>query len=52
LNPVKKIYALQVKFPEISFGEDKEYSNNILPLLKTQNKISQEIYYYYFRTNK
>jgi glycosyltransferase involved in cell wall biosynthesis len=52
LNPVKRELALQVKFPDISMGEDKDYSYRLLPLLKTEEWIDQPIYFYLFRRNK
>jgi glycosyltransferase involved in cell wall biosynthesis len=52
LNPVKREYALQTKFPEISMGEDKDYSYKILKHLKTEEYITEPIYYYLFRRNK
>lgn len=52
LNPVKRELALQVGFPKISMGEDKDYSYRLLPLLKTEEWIDQPIYFYLFRQNK
>jgi hypothetical protein len=34
------------KFPCITFGEDKEYSTRLLPLLKTEVMIETPIYNY------
>jgi glycosyltransferase involved in cell wall biosynthesis len=47
LNPVKREIALQTKFPEITFGEDRDYSDRMFPLLKTEVMIDQPIYNYY-----
>lgn len=52
LNPVKREYALATKFPEISMGEDREYSHNILSLLKSEEYIVEPIYWYLYRSNK
>lgn len=52
ISPVKRELALQAGFPEISFGEDAEYSRRLLPLLKTEVKIEQNIYHYKFIENK
>lgn len=52
LNPVKRDLALKVKFPLISMGEDKEYSKQLLPLLKTETYVYEPIYYYLFQPNK
>jgi len=52
LNPVKREYALETGFPEISMGEDKDYSGNLLQYLETEEYITEPIYYYLFRRNK
>jgi len=52
LNPVKRELALRTNFPQISHGEDKDYSLRLLNLLKTEEYIEEPIYYYEFRTNK
>ena len=52
INPIKREYALLTKFPEISMGEDKDYSYNILKHLNTEEYITEPIYYYLFRTAK
>lgn len=46
ISPVKRELALQAGFPEISFAEDAEYSRRLVPLLKTETKIEQNIYHY------
>lgn len=46
ISPVKRELALQAGFPEISFGEDAEYSRRLLPLLKTESIITEPIYHY------
>lgn len=52
INPIKREYALLTKFPEISMGEDKDYSHNILKHLKKEKYIIEPIYYYLYRSNK
>lgn len=52
LNPVKRELALQAKFPEIIIGEDRSYSQKLLPLLKSEEYIIKPIYIYEVRTNK
>ena len=52
LNPVKREYALKVKFPTIDVGEDKDYSKNLLQYLKTEEYIEEPIYFYEYRSNK
>ncbi len=50
--PIKREIALQVKYPDISFGEDKAYSDQINKLIQTEHLIATPIYYYKFRTIK
>lgn len=52
ISPVKRELALQSGFPEISFGEDAEYSRRLLPLLKNETIITQPIYHYDYYTSK
>lgn len=52
ISPVKRELALQAGFPEIPFGEDAEYSRRLLPLLKTEVKIEQNIYHYKYVSKK
>jgi glycosyltransferase involved in cell wall biosynthesis len=52
ISPVKRELALRVGFPEVSFAEDAEYSRRLLPLLKSEVKIEQNIYHYKFIENK
>lgn len=46
LNPIKRELALQVGFPDISRGEDKEYSLKLRFLLKKEVYINNTIYFY------
>lgn len=52
ISPVKRELALKAGFPEISHGEDYEYSMILLPLLKTETKIEGNIYHYDYRNDK
>jgi len=52
LNPIKKELAQQVRFPEITQGEDKVYAYGICKLIKTMVDIDQPIYFYLFNPNK
>lgn len=52
ISPVKRELAHKAGFPEISFGEDAEYSRRLLPLLKTETIITQPIYHYDYWENK
>jgi glycosyltransferase involved in cell wall biosynthesis len=52
ISPVRRELALQAGFPEISFGEDAEYSRRLLPLLKTEVIIPGILYHYKYISNK
>lgn len=48
LDAVKRSIALQAKFPEISFGEDKAWGERIeaTGLVRTWHEVSKPIYFY------
>lgn len=48
LNPIKSVLAKTIVFPTINMGEDKSYSDQIRPLLKTEAFVEHPIYYYVF----
>lgn len=52
ISPVKRELALQAGFPNISFGEDAEYSRRLLPMLKTETIIKGILYHYDFYKKK
>jgi len=52
ISPVKRDLALQAGFPDISFGEDAEYSRRLYPLLKTETIIKGNLYHYDFYEKK
>ena len=52
LNAVKVQLARQIPFPEILYGEDRDWSARLLPLLKTEAPVSRTLYYYEYRSNK
>lgn len=52
LNPVKRSLAIQVPFPSKCYGEDKDYSLKLLPLLNTEIEINHPIYFYLFDDTK
>lgn len=52
LSPVKRELALQVGFPDVNFSEDNDYSHRLYPLLKTEEKIEKNIYFYHYISNK
>ncbi len=46
LNSVRRDIVLQIGFPKINNGEDKDYSLRLQKLLKTESKIKGILYYY------
>jgi hypothetical protein len=46
LNPIKREIALQVMFPELSRGEDRDFSMRVKRLLKKEEYIDGIIYFY------
>ncbi len=52
ISPIRRSLAIQVGFPNLTFGEDAVFSNNILPLLQSEAKIEKEIYHYQSREKK
>lgn len=48
ISPVKRKLAIQVGFPDSSYGEDADYSKRLKPLLKTETKIDVPLYHYDF----
>lgn len=53
IAPVKRELALQIMFPDISNGEDKDYSDRLNHLLKTEYKIeTPDMYHYKYITRK
>lgn len=46
ITPVKRILALINGFPDKSNAEDKWYSDNLNPLLKSEYKIEKPMYHY------
>lgn len=47
LNPIKREIALDVRFPDKSWQEDKDFSERLKGKLKTETYIKGPIYYYY-----
>ena len=47
LNAIKRNLTLQVGFPHKNDEEDRDFSTQVYPLLKTEEKIAGTIYYYY-----
>lgn len=54
LNPMKTEYARQIRFPELSHGEDSDFCKRLQEsgLLKTEYYIDESLYFYQFRRLK
>lgn len=52
ISPVRREIALKVAFPDIYNGEDAAYSQGILPYLKSETLVEEEIYHYKFVSKK
>lgn len=52
ISPVKKQLALLAGFENISWQEDLTYSNVLRPFLKTEVKITENIYHYAYISKK
>lgn len=52
LNPIKREYAIKVKFDQIDMGEDKDYSEKIIKFLKKEKFIDQIMYIYLYNSRK
>jgi len=54
LNPMKTEIARQIRFPETSWGEDKDFAERLAEagLLKTEYFIDGFMYYYQYRSKK
>lgn len=48
LMPVKRSITSRVMFPDVSFGEDSEWARKLLPNLKTQQRIKECMYEYWY----
>lgn len=44
--PIRTEIARSVRFADMRFGEDHDWSKRIYPLLKTENYVNQVMYYY------
>lgn len=54
ISPVKREYALQIGFPDLTFGEDTDYATRLQRsgLVKTEVFINKFLYHYDYKTNK
>ena len=52
LNAVKRDLAVKARFPEISFGEDHEFSKRLQPMIKTMGECKRTLYFYQSRSKK
>jgi glycosyltransferase involved in cell wall biosynthesis len=52
LNPIRAEIVRRCPFPCISFGEDREFSRKVVPLLKTEVHIPKSLYRYLYVNKK
>ncbi len=53
INPVRRELALKVGFKPLAYAEDHDFSQRLLPLLKTEASPGEApLYYYWFKTRK
>lgn len=52
ISPVRIDLALQAGFPDVTYGEDREYSKRLLPLCKNEAKIKGSLYHYKYISKK
>jgi len=52
ISPVRRGIATHCRFPEISYGEDMEFSKRILPFCKEETYVNKCLYHYKFMTKK
>lgn len=52
ISPILREHALKAKFPDITFGEDREYSKRVLPFLKNEAMIKGCLYHYKYISQK
>ena len=52
ISPVRRELALKAGFPDISHGEDAEYSRRLIGLLSTEVKIAGVLYTYRYNSRK
>lgn len=52
LNPVKREIAMKASFPDLYYGEDRKYSNEIKPFIKREVLAKNTLYWYDYRPNE
>jgi len=54
LDAIKKEIAVQIKYPDKSFGEDADYTKALADskLIKTWHNINKPVYFYQYRSKK
>ena len=54
LSPIKTELALQIKYPDITFGEDYDYARRLKAegLVKKEVFVNKHLYHYDYKTNK
>jgi hypothetical protein len=52
ISPIRTEHCLKTMFPNITIGEDSDFSQRILPLLKKEAKVDGNIYFYRYTNNQ
>ena len=52
ISPIRREHALRAKFPDITYGEDREYSKRVLPFCKNEARIKGCLYHYKYVSHK
>ena len=52
ISPIRTELCLQAGFPNITIGEDSEFSKRVFPLLKKEAKIEGDIYFYRYNSGE
>lgn len=52
LNPIRRELVAQVSFLPVSFGEDRDFSARIYPLLRREIVLQGTLYYYLYRRER
>ena len=46
LNPIRRNIAIRCSFPAVNMGEDRAYSEQVLPMLREEAPCSESLYFY------
>jgi len=52
ISPIRREHCLKTMFPNVTVGEDSDFSQRVLPLLKKEAKVDGDIYFYRYTNNQ